>query len=333
MTSSRSHRPPTGRNPALRHLRVVSDPAVTVRAPGKVNLFLRIGPLGADGYHQLVTVYQAVAMFEEVTATQALPGAGISLTVEGPGSDQVPDDDTNLAWRAAALLARHRDRPADVALQIRKGVPVAGGMAGGSADAAAALVACDALWETGCTRAELFQLAAQLGSDVPFCIMGNTAIGTGRGHLLSPVMTSGEFNWAFAVVHKGLPTPEVYQTFDQLMDIADAFADGPGELLEPAPDPALLMALRAGDAEALGKALSNDLQAAALSLRPDLAQTIDIARVSGALGVLVSGSGPTVAALAKSDRHAKALASIWVAEGAADAVFTTYGPAPGARIV
>lgn len=325
-------RPPDQARPR-RHLRALSDPEVRVRAPGKVNLFLRSGPLGADGFHQLVTVFQAVAMYEEVTATQVLPGAGVTLTAEGAGADQIPLDETNLAWRAAVLLARHAGRPADVALHIRKGVPVAGGMAGGSADAAATLVACDALWETRCSRAELLQLAAALGSDVPFCIMGNTAIGTGRGHLLSPVITSGEFHWAFAVVNRGLSTPEVYQTFDQLVAVAETFRDRGEEVLDPAPDPQLLRALRAGDPEGVGRSLSNDLQVAALSLRPDLAQTIDIAQVSGALGVLVSGSGPTIAALAKSERHAKALASIWVAEGVADAVFTTYAPAPGARIV
>lgn len=316
-----------------RHLRALSDPAVTVRAPGKVNLFLRSGPLGADGFHQLVTVFQAVALFEEVTATQVLPGAGITLTAEGIGAELVPLDETNLAWRAAALLARHAGRSADVTLHIRKGVPVAGGMAGGSADAAATLVACDALWETRCSRAELLQLAAALGSDVPFCVMGNTAIGTGRGHLLTPVITSGEFHWAFAILNSGLSTPEVYRAFDELVAMAESFADGPGEVLDPTPDPELLRALRSGDAEGVGRSLYNDLQAAALCLRPDLAQTIDIAQVSGALGVLVSGSGPTVAALAKSERHAKALASIWVAEGVADEVVTTYGPAPGARVV
>jgi len=325
--------PPTDGARPRRHLRALSDPTVTVRAPGKVNLYLRSGPLGSDGFHQLVTVFQAVALFEEVTATQVLPGAGISLTVEGVGADLIPLDETNLAWRAAALLARHAGRPADVALHVRKGVPVAGGMAGGSADAAATLVACDALWETRCTRAELLQLAAALGSDVPFCLMGNTAIGTGRGHLLSPVITSGEFHWAFAVLKRGLATPEVFRAFDELVSMAEAFADGPGEELDPMPDPELLRALRAGDAEGVGRGLHNDLQAAALSLRPDLAQTIDIAQVSGALGVIVSGSGPTVAALAKSERHAKALASIWVAEGVADEVVTTYAPAPGARVV
>lgn len=308
------------------HLAAAPSPAVRVRAPGKVNLLLRSGPVQDDGYHPLVTIFQAVALYEQVTATQVTPGAGISLTVDGPQADRVPVDETNLAWRAAQALSEHTGVAADVALHVTKGVPVAGGMAGGSADAAAALVACDALWETGVPRAELSMLAAGLGSDVPFTMLGHTAVGTGRGEILTPAMTRGEFHWVFAVRDEGLSTPEVYRLYDEL-------SGGVADEVELADEAPLMLALRAGDPHALGKALHNDLEPAALELRPELERTLDLARESGALGVVVSGSGPTVAALARSRQHALAIAAMWTAEGAADTVWCTTGPAPGARIV
>ncbi len=307
-------------------LAAAPPPSVRARAPGKVNLALRVGPLGDDGYHPLVSVFQAVALFEEVTATQVPPGTGITLTVDGPQSAAVPTDATNLAWRAAELLATHTGVEPDVALHVRKGVPVAGGMAGGSADAAATLVACDTLWETGVPRADLAEIAAALGSDVPFCVLGHTAVGTGRGHLLTPAMTRGEFHWAFAASDRGLPTPQVYAAFDSLARTASPVVG-----IEE--DTALMQALRAGDPAALGAALHNDLQEAALSVRPELARTVEIAREAGALGAIVSGSGPTVAALARSRPHALAIAATWTAEGAADTVWTATGPAHGARVV
>ncbi|PZR54411.1 4-(cytidine 5'-diphospho)-2-C-methyl-D-erythritol kinase [Xylanimonas oleitrophica] len=307
-------------------LTAAPSPSVRVRAPGKVNLSLRVGPVGEDGYHPLVSVFQAVSLFEEVTATQVSPGSGVSLTVEGPQAAGVPLDATNLAWRAADVLARHVGVEPDVALHVRKGVPVAGGMAGGSADAAAALVACDALWETGVPRSELGVLAARLGADVPFCLLGHTAVGTGRGDLLTPAMTRGEFHWVFAASEEGLSTPRVFAAYDEL-------TGGQAPPVGVEDDTALMQALRAGDPTALGAALHNDLQEAALSLRPDLRRTLDLAREAGALGALVSGSGPTVAALARSRQHALAIAATWTAEGAADTVWTATGPAHGARVV
>jgi 4-diphosphocytidyl-2-C-methyl-D-erythritol kinase len=308
------------------HLAAAPSPSVRVRAPGKLNLSLRVGRLDDDGYHPLVTVYQAVALYEEVTATEVPQGTGIALTVDGPQADQVPLDGSNLAWRAAELLARHVGVDADVALHLAKGVPVAGGMAGGSADAAATLVACDALWTTGLSRDELGRLAAQLGSDVPFALVGHTAVGTGRGELLTPAMTRGEFHWAFATQAEGLSTPTVYARFDER-------TAGQAPPVNPVDDTDLMHALRAGDPHALGRALHNDLQDAALDLRPELERTLEIAQNGGALGVLVSGSGPSVAALARSRQHALAIAATWTAEGAADSVWCTTGPATGARVV
>ena len=297
-------------------------PGITVRAPGKINLALRVGPRREDGYHPLATVFQAVSVYEDVTAR---PADALGITVTGAQADQVPTDATNLALRAAELLARTVGIEPLVHLHVHKGVPVAGGMAGGSADAAAALVACDALWGTGLSRAALSDLAATLGADVPFSLLGHTAVGSGRGDLLSPALSSGQYHWALALRRTGLSTPAVFARFDA--------TDGPAALPEPEPDVALLAALRSADLDAVGRALGNDLQAAALDLAPELADTLAVATRAGALGVLVSGSGPTVAALARTRVHALAIAAEITAAGVADDVLCAAGPVAGARVV
>ncbi|MBO3096453.1 4-(cytidine 5'-diphospho)-2-C-methyl-D-erythritol kinase [Cellulomonas dongxiuzhuiae] len=297
--------------------------AVRVRAPGKVNLSLRVGPRATDGYHPVSTVFQAVSVYEEVVAT---PAEEFGVSVSGPQSEAVPTDETNLALRAARAVARRTGVDDAVHLHLVKGVPVAGGMAGGSADAAAALVACDALWRTGLTRDELLELAAELGSDVPFSLVGHTAVGQGRGHLLTPALSRGEFHWAFAVQDRGLSTAAVYGAYDELRhpDVAP---------LDDEQDVPLMQALLAGDPAALGAALHNDLETAALELDPGLAEPLAVATDAGALGVVVSGSGPTVAALTRSRKHALAVAAAFTASGVADRVLTATGPVAGARVV
>lgn len=297
--------------------------AVRVRAPGKVNLSLRVGPAGRDGYHPVSTVFQAVSVYEEVVARTA---GTFGLSAEGPQADAVPTDDSNLALRAARAVAAHAGVDDAAHLHLVKGVPVAGGMAGGSADAAAALLACDQLWGTGLSRDELVAIAAELGSDVPFALVGHTAVGTGRGDLLTPALSRGEFHWAFAVQDRGLSTAAVYAAFDELRG-HDA------QPLTDEHDVPLMQALRAGDATALGAALHNDLEPAALELDPGLAEPLAVATDAGALGVVVSGSGPTVAALARSRQHALAIAAAFTASGVADRVLTAAGPVPGARVV
>lgn len=297
---------------------------VRVRAPGKVNLSLRVGARQHDGYHPLATVFQAVSVYEEVVAA---PHDGLLVTVSGPQASGVPTDGSNLAARAARLLAERTGVEPDVHLHLVKGVPVAGGMAGGSADAAAALVACDALWSTGLSREDLAHLAAALGSDVPFLLAGHTAVGAGRGDLLTPALTRGEFHWAFAVRDQGLSTAAVYAAYDE------RHRDTPPPAPSDADDVPLMQALLAGDAAALGQALHNDLQDAALDLAPDLAEPLQVARDAGALGVVVSGSGPTVAALARNRQHALVIAAAFTAAGVADRVLTAVGPVPGARVV
>ena len=290
----------------------------TVRVPAKVNLQLSVGPVRDDGYHDLVNVFHAVSLFDEVTAT---PSSSLSISVEGPAG--VPTGPDNLAARAAVLLARHAGVEPSVALHIRKDIPVAGGMAGGSADAAAALVACDALWGTRADRETLLELGAALGSDVPFALLGGTAVGLGRGERLTPVEVTGEFHWVFGYANGGLSTPSVYGECDRL------------RAASPVPWPVvsddLMAALKTGDAEALGRSLQNDLQPAALSLRPSLSEAL--AAGGGALGVLVSGSGPTCAFLASSAAHAAALASSLSETGLFGSARTAVGPVAGATIL
>jgi 4-diphosphocytidyl-2-C-methyl-D-erythritol kinase len=295
---------------------------VTVRVPAKVNLELRVGAPRADGYHELATVFHAVGLYDEV---QALPAGEITLTVEGPQAELVPLDATNLALKAAVLVAERVGIDEGVHLHLRKGIPVAGGMAGGSADAAAALVACDALWRAGLSRDELHDLAAELGSDVPFALIGGTAIGTGRGERLTPALARGEYHWVIALADHGLATPTVYGEIDRLR--------AGSQVPEPTVSDRLMQALRAGDAPALGAELANDLEAAACSLDPALERTLAVGRQAGALGGIVSGSGPSVVFLTASAEHALDVAVALTASGAAAGVRRALGPVPGARIV
>lgn len=297
-----------------------------MRAPAKLNLHLSVGPLRPDGFHELTTVYQAVGLYDEVVLRRA---DELSVTVEPlPGSlgaEDVPQDATNLAVRAVALAAATTGADPRVAVHIRKGIPVAGGCAGGSADAAAALVACDALWGTGLGKDGLTTLAAQLGSDVPFSLHGGTALGTGRGEQLTEVLARGDYSWVLALADGGLSTPAVYAELDRQRETGPVqVASDPGEVLS---------ALGQGDAVALGRALSNDLQPAALALRPGLQRVLDTVCDLGALGTLVSGSGPTVAALARDDAHAAALAASLAGQGVSLAVRRADGPVHGARVV
>ncbi|MGV9270754.1 4-(cytidine 5'-diphospho)-2-C-methyl-D-erythritol kinase [Kitasatospora sp. NPDC003701] len=305
---------------------------ITVRVPAKVNVQLGVGGLRADGFHDLANVFFAVALGDEVTASAAGPGEGVTLTCSGPDAAVVPLDDSNLAARAARLLAaRHGIADPDVRLHIDKAIPVAGGMAGGSADGAAALVACDALWQLDTPAATLLELAAELGSDVPFALLGGVALGRGRGEILDPLPVTGTFHWVFAVADGGLSTPAVFRECDRLREEAGT-GSRDTDVPTPDADPGLLAALADGDAVALAGALANDLQSAALSLRPSLAATLRAGTEAGALGALVSGSGPTCAFLAKDAEAAAAVAEALRASGTCRTAHATYGPVPGARV-
>ncbi|WP_327218724.1 4-(cytidine 5'-diphospho)-2-C-methyl-D-erythritol kinase [Streptomyces cyaneofuscatus] len=296
--------------------------AVTVRVPAKVNVQLAVGAARPDGFHDLANVFLAVGLYDEVTAT---PADELRITCSGPDAAQVPLDRTNLAARAAVALAERYGIEPAVHLHIAKDIPVAGGMAGGSADGAAALVACDALWGTGASRDELLAICAELGSDVPFSLVGGAALGTGRGEKLTPIEVGGAFHWVFAVADGGLSTPAVYGEFDRLT----AEADVP----EPTASPALLAALRSGDSGTLAGALSNDLQPAALSLRPSLADTLAAGMEAGALAALVSGSGPTTAFLVEDEAAARKVADALLASGTCRNARVAPAPARGAHVV
>ena len=294
---------------------------VTVRVPAKVNLELLVGPRRPDGYHALSTVYQAVSLYDDVTVAVA-PQWGVS--VSGPLADGVPEDDDNLAMRAARLVESHFDvEPVHIA--IRKGIPVAGGMAGGSADAAATLVALDQLWDLDLDREELEELGSELGSDVPFLIAGGTAMGSGRGELLAPVLARGTYHWVFALAEGGLPTPAVYAECDRLR--------GSEQVPDPVATPALMSALRSGDPHELAPQLANDLQEASLSLRPDLAEVLSAGMEYGALGGIVSGSGPTTAFLVENSEAGIDLAVALTASGVVRDVRRASGPVHGAHVI
>jgi 4-diphosphocytidyl-2-C-methyl-D-erythritol kinase len=309
----------------------VSGSSVTARAPAKVNVHLAVGPLRADGFHELVTVYLAVSLFDTVTVR---PGSGLTLQVTGEGTAEagggssVPADRRNIVWQAAELLAASAGVPADAVIDVQKTIPVAAGLAGGSADAAAALVALDALWGTGAARVDLVDLATQLGSDVPFGLLGGVALGAGRGERLTPVLARGRSHWVLGIAREGLSTPAVYAELDRLR-AAGRIPDGTALA---SPDP-VLAALRGGTVAGVAETLANDLQAPALSLRADLRRALAAATDAGAAGALVSGSGPTIAALAEDDEAAVRLAARLAGEGLFRTVRAVHGPVPGARLV
>ena len=299
--------------------------SVTVRVPAKVNLQLSVGPRESDGYHNLVSVFQAVSIFDEVTLTKSHAGSGVTISITGEQTHGVPEDDSNLAVKAAKLIGEKFGLDVDVHIEVKKSIPVAGGMAGGSADAAGTLVAMDALYRLDATREELLALGAELGSDVPFMISGGTAVGTGRGDQLTAALSRGTYHWVFALSTVGLSTPSVYTECDRMR--------AEFEVAAPKVSDTLMQSLLAGDAEAVGKSLHNDLQAPACSLRPALSLVLEVGRDYGALGALVSGSGPTVAFLVTDEEAGLDLAVALTASGVVGSVARATGPVHGARVI
>jgi 4-diphosphocytidyl-2-C-methyl-D-erythritol kinase len=294
---------------------------VTVRVPAKINLHLAVGPLRSDGYHDLVTVYHAISLFDEVTvAATEHPG----VEVHGEGAAAVPTDGTNLAWRAVELVAAQVDRPPDVRVVLRKGIPVAGGMGGGSADAAATLVGLSALWKLDLAREELSRMAAELGSDVTFALHGGTALGTGRGETIVPVLSRHPQHWVVALHRGGLETPSVYRELDRLRR---------GSRSIERPVEPVLEAVAGGDPRQLALCLGNDMQAAAVNMAPDLRRTLRAGVDAGALAGIVSGSGPTCAFLCANAESAIDVAAQLAGAGVCRTVRVAHGPVPGARLV
>ena len=303
----------------------MSVKSVTVRVPAKVNLQLSVGPREADGFHNLVTVFQAISIFDDVTVTFGPPKSGLSISITGDQRHGVPADDSNLAIKAITLIAKEYDLEIDAHVEIKKLIPVAGGMAGGSADAAAAIVAIDYLYSLGMSREEMTEIAAQLGSDVPFMLSGGTAIGTGHGDQLTAALSRGTYHWVLALSSIGLSTPAIYSECDRLRSES--------EIAEPQTNEQLMQALLAADPKSVGAHLVNDLQAAACSLRPALRLVLDVGQEYGALGALVSGSGPTVAFLVSDEEAGLDLAVALTASGVVGSVARAYGPVAGAKVL
>ena len=305
---------------------MMSHSVVSVRVPAKLNLDLSVGPVRPDGFHELATVYQALSLFDELEVSERGDGRGLRLSVGGRETAGVPTGPDNLAWRAAELAAEAYGRVPDLSITIDKGIPVAGGMAGGSADAAGVLRACAQLWDpSGEAEPELGDLAARLGSDVPFALLGGTAVGSGRGETVTSAMGSGKFHWVLALSEGQLSTPAVYRKLDEIR--------GSGATPRPAVRPEVLLAVRSGDAHALGRALRNDLQPAACALMPVLEMLLALGPEHGAPGALVSGSGPTCAFLVADQDSALELAVALSASGLCRAVRRAVGPVPGASVV
>jgi 4-diphosphocytidyl-2-C-methyl-D-erythritol kinase len=299
--------------------------SVTVRVPAKVNLQLSVGPKEADGYHNLVSVFQAISIFDDITIKLGEPGSGLTISVSGDQTHGVPADANNLAAKAVALISKEYDLTVDAHIDIKKSIPVAGGMAGGSADAAGTIIGIDYLYSLDMTREEMIEIAAKIGSDVPFMLSGGTAIGTGHGDQLTAALSRGTYHWVLAVSTVGLSTPAVYAECDRLR--------GELEIVEPQTNEALMQSLLAADAPGVGSALVNDLQLAACSLRPAIRLVLDVGQEYGALGSIVSGSGPTVAFLVADQDSGLDLAVALTSSGVVGSVVQAYGPVAGAKVI
>lgn len=306
----------------------MADHYVTVRVPGKVNLQLSVGPKRSDGFHEIATVFQAVSLFDDVKVTltdETDRDQRFSIEIKADHPHGIPTDKSNLAYVAAELMYKKFDLDDALNIAINKSIPVAGGMAGGSANAAGVIVALDALFSLGLSRTEMEEIGSEIGSDVPFSIAGGTAIGTGRGEQLTPALARGSYSWVFALSSNGLSTPAVYGECDRLREGM--------EISSPQVSESLMHALRSADAKALGKALQNDLQPAACSIRPALRLILDVGMDYGALGGIVSGSGPTVAFLAEDEDHALDLVVALTSSGVVGNVVRASGPVVGATVI
>ena len=296
--------------------------SVTVQVPAKVNLQLSVGPKESDGYHEVVTVFQAISLFDNVKVAAA---DEFSITVSGDYTNAVPLDQSNLVYKAIELMAEKFDTARNFEISIEKSIPVAGGMAGGSADAAAVLLGIDQLYRLGLSKDEMGEIARKLGSDVPFMLHGGTAVGRGHGDEITPALSRGNYHWVIAVSSTGLATPAVYAECDRLRTGLDIKA--------PTLNDELLQALLSGDATRVGKSLSNDLQAAACSIRPALRLILDTGQEYGALGGVVSGSGPSVAFLVADEDHSLDLAVALTSSGVVGSVARAQGPVTGAKTI
>lgn len=307
-----------------------------VRVPAKLNLFLAVRGVRADGYHELATVFQTVSLHDELrVALLGLPGrrhhpaARHRMRVELWADPGVPQGRDNLALQAAMRLgelsgiapdevAAERDGVRTI-IDLDKRIPMTAGLAGGSADAAGVLVALNRLWQCGLEADQLRAIAAELGSDVPFCVTGGTALGSGRGTELTPVLAGGPFHWVICPDEEPLSTVDVYRVWDRRSRPSDMRPDD------------VLYSVRSTDPVRLAAALHNDLEPAAFTLRPRLRTRKRRLLDAGALAVVLAGSGPTLLALTADRTSAAALAAT-VAPHCPDPIVAT-SPAGGPELV
>ncbi|OFN75911.1 4-(cytidine 5'-diphospho)-2-C-methyl-D-erythritol kinase [Corynebacterium sp. HMSC074E01] len=298
------------------------------RAHAKVNLHLGVGEARADGFHELATVFQSLDVHDRVSYRW---GEGSTVEVTGNHAKGVPASTENLAWRAVELVAQNLMLPAAGKLTMEKNIPAAGGMAGGSADAAAALLLANQALSSEFSREalsmeKLYELAAELGSDVPFTLMGGTALGRGRGELLTPMLSRGRYIWAIITNAEGLSTPSVFRKLDELRTAGRGSA--------PHLDTEVVgQALVGGNPRELAAVMHNDLQPAALSLRPDLRKILDTGEAAGALKGIVSGSGPTCAFLCEDEEIAQEVVAQVCADNRGTRGLVTRGPTTGVTLV
>jgi 4-diphosphocytidyl-2-C-methyl-D-erythritol kinase len=312
--------------------RLLCQPVHAATAFGKINLFFKVGPLLENGYHQVASLYQAVNLPETVIAELASDWeVTVTGNIDAAHLKGVPTNRNNLvvkAAKAAGGALRFRRVPR-LAFTIHKNVPVAGGMGGGSADAAAALLAAEAAWGRKLAPEDRFAVAAELGADVPFALLGGSAIGVGTGHELEPIAQRATLHWVLVPNDFGLSTPAVYAELDRLRDMR---GDNPKWVEEAAVNQLLVRALKQGaSAEEIAPLLHNDLQEAAVSLRPELQEILDLADRAMALKAIISGSGPTIAMLARDANDAHAIASRLQTFG--QQAIVTSSPAGAAQLV
>ena len=295
---------------------------VIVETPAKINLSLRVGDLRDDGYHELSTVFLAVGLTDTITVTDQT--GEITLSLERGDAEMLGPVESNLAVRAARLLRdTHGDPSLGAHINIEKRIPVAGGMAGGSADAAGALLACSELWGLKLERSQLMELGARLGADVPFALLGGVALGRGRGDELAPLLHRGSHTWVIAHQSNGISTPEAFRRLDL------ARAEGRSPSVDSEGD--VIRALLTGDSAQLAAALSNDFQEVIRQSRPEINQLLELAGKTEALGVILSGSGPSVAYLCENEAAAHRVAKK-IQQLVPVQTMVLHSPVPGAWV-
>lgn len=280
---------------------------LTLIAPAKINLYLEIVGDRPDGFHELVMILQSIDLSDRLT----LDFNGSQTHQVHCEKEELSDPTQNLVYKAASLMAKEFPQAfaqyGGVSVQLEKNIPIAAGLAGGSADAAATLVGINLLWNLGLTQPELEVLAAQLGSDIPFCVAGGTAIATGRGEKLATIKSPPSL-WVVLAKHHNIAisTPWAYKTYRQ--QFSETYLDDPQQVPSRAANVhsgQLVSAIDSGNLTDLAQHLHNDLEKVVLPAQPPVQQLRTAFTEAGAIATMMSGSGPTVFALCESESQAQ----------------------------